>query len=63
MTSMPDPKRVVGALRFLAELASIAAECDATGIWDDELAARRRQRDDTRVSGETTAEVLTVKAL
>jgi hypothetical protein len=35
-------------MRFLAELSSVAAECAATGVWDDDLTARRRQRDDTR---------------
>jgi hypothetical protein len=63
MDSTPDPKRVVGALRFLAELSAIAAECaTATGLWDDELTARRRQRLDAR-TGADLAEELQVKAL
>ena len=48
MNATSDSRRVVGALRFLAELSAVAAECAATGVWDDELTARRRQRDDTR---------------
>ena len=48
MDSTTESRRVVGALRFLAELSSVAAECAATGVWDDELTARRRQRDDSR---------------
>ena len=48
MDSTTESRRVVGAMRFLAELSSVAAECAATGVWDDDLTARRRQRDDTR---------------
>jgi hypothetical protein len=48
MDSKTESRRVVGAMRFLAELSSVAAECAATGVWDDDLTARRRQRDDTR---------------
>jgi len=48
MDSTTENRRVAGAMRFLAELSSVAAECAATGVWDDELTARRRQRDDTR---------------
>jgi hypothetical protein len=42
------PRRVTGALHFLAELDAFARECVAAGIWDDELTQRRRQRDETR---------------
>jgi hypothetical protein len=62
MNAMPDPRRVAGALRMLAELSSVAAECAAAGVWDDELTARRRQRDDAR-AGEFRTEDLQVKAL
>jgi hypothetical protein len=63
MDSLPDPKRVVGAIRFLAELSAVAAECaNATGLWDDELTARRRQRTDARTAGDIREE-LQVKAL
>jgi hypothetical protein len=61
MEATSDSRRVAGALRFLAELNSVAAECVAAGVWDDELTARRRQREDVRgieISGE-----LGVKAL
>jgi hypothetical protein len=36
-------RRVTGALEFLAELDLFATECAATGVWDDELTARRRR--------------------
>jgi hypothetical protein len=61
MNATSDSRRVVGALRFLAELSAVASECAATGVWDDELTARRRQRDDTR--GGESHEELQVKAL
>ena len=61
MNSYSDPKRVVGALRFLAELSDAASEC--AGVWDDELTARRRQRVDARSLGENFTEELQVKAL
>jgi hypothetical protein len=44
-------------MRFLAELSSVAAECAATGVWDDELTARRRQREDTRGLDQRAAEL------
>ena len=47
---------------MLAELSSVAAECAAAGVWDDELTARRRQRDDAR-AGDLRSEGLQVKAL
>ncbi len=47
---------------MLAELSSVAAECAAAGVWDDELTARRRQRDDAR-SGDTRTDDVQVKAL
>ena len=53
---------MAGALRMLAELSSVAAECAATGVWDDELTARRRLREDAR-SGEVHTDDLQVKAL
>lgn len=53
---------MAGALRFLAELSSVAADCAATGVWDDELTARRRQREDSR-GADVRAEELQVKAL
>jgi hypothetical protein len=57
MDSTTESRRVAGAMRFLAELASVAAECAATGVWDDELTARRRQREDTRGVDLRTAEL------
>ena len=62
MNVTPDSRRVAGALRMLAELSAVAAECAATGVWDDELTARRRQRGDARVS-DIRSEELQVKAL
>ena len=62
MNVTPDSRRVAGALRMLAELSAVAAECAAAGVWDDELTARRRQRGDARVS-ELRSEELQVKAL
>jgi hypothetical protein len=44
MNATSDSRRVVGALRFLAELSAVAEECASAGVWDDELTARRRQR-------------------
>jgi len=62
MDAPPSQRRVVGALRFLAELQSVAAECAAAGVWDDEFTARRRQRDETRLP-EIHSEERSVKAL
>jgi hypothetical protein len=63
MNASSDSKRVVGALRFLAELSAVAAECAEAGVWDDELTARRRQRESVLGLGEIQAEELQVKAL
>ncbi len=63
MNASSDSRRVVGALRFLAELSAIAAECAEAGVWDDELTARRRQRESVLGLSETQAEELQVKAL
>lgn len=62
MDSLPVFRRLSGALEFIAELQSFAAECAATGIWDDDLAARRRQREDARAA-EFRKEQADVKAL
>ncbi len=62
MDSTTEARRVAGALRFLAELGSVAAECATTWVWDDELTVRRRQRDDMR-GIDPRAEELRVKAL
>jgi hypothetical protein len=62
MNVTPESRRVTGALRMLAELSAVAAECAATGVWDDELSARRRQRGDFR-AGELRGDDLQVKAL
>ncbi|BDE06146.1 hypothetical protein WPS_14220 [Vulcanimicrobium alpinum] len=63
MDFAPPPRQIAGSLRFLAELREIAAECAAAGVWDDELTARRRQRDDVRGAGEGSRQELQVKAL
>jgi len=55
-------RRIAGALRFLAELQAVAAECAAAGVWDDEFTARRRQRDETQAPQLRSEEPL-VKAL
>jgi hypothetical protein len=62
MNATPESRRVAGALRMLAELSSVAAECAAAGVWDDELTARRRLREDAR-AGDFRSEDLQVKAL
>ena len=62
MNATSESRRVAGALRMLAELSSVAAECAAAGVWDDELTARRRQRVDAR-GAEFRSEDLQVKAL
>jgi len=46
MNDSSDPRRLAGAVRFVAELSAVAAECARTGAWADELTARRRLRDD-----------------
>lgn len=61
MDPLTDPRRVAGALAFAVDLEAFARDCVATGAWDDELAQRRRQRDDAR--GSLAAEELRVKAL
>ena len=58
-----DPNRVTGALQFVSELHAFAVECAATGVWDDELTARRRQREDARTGAEIRQGVKRVKAL
>jgi hypothetical protein len=62
MNATPESRRITGALRMLAELSSVAAESAAAGVWDDELTARRRQREDAR-AGELRSEEIQVKAL
>ena len=57
-----ESRRVTGALRMLAELSAVAAECAAAGVWADELTARRRQRGDARV-GDLRNDDYQVKAL
>lgn len=63
MDFAPPPRQIAGSLRFLAELRAVADECAATGVWDDELTARRRQRDDGRITTESGRAELEVKAL
>ena len=63
MHASSDSRRVVGALRFLAELSAVAAECAEAGVWDDELTARRRQRESVLGLSEAQAQELQVKAL
>ncbi len=46
MNASSDPQRFAGALRFVAELSSVAAECARSGAWTDELTVRRRLRED-----------------
>lgn len=57
-----ESRRLSGALRMLAELSAVAAECAAAGVWGDELTARRRQRGDLRF-GDRRTDDLQVKAL
>ena len=63
MNATPESRRIAGALRMLAELSSVAAESAAAGVWDDELTARRRQRESVLGLSETQAEELQVKTL
>ncbi|MEA2666926.1 MAG: hypothetical protein QOI11_3870 [Candidatus Eremiobacteraeota bacterium] len=63
MNSASDSRRLTGALQFLSELHAFAAECAATGIWDDELTARRRQREDARTGADIRQGEKQVKAL
>jgi hypothetical protein len=46
MNESPDPRRLAGALRFVAELSAVAAESAHSGAWNDDLAVRRRRRDE-----------------
>ena len=48
MNPTSESRRVTSALHFLAELSEVAEECAATTVWDDELTARRRLREDAR---------------
>lgn len=59
----PAPRRITGALAFLAELDAFADECVATGAWEDELTARRRAREGVQPIGELGNEDVQVKAL
>ncbi len=63
MSSSSDSRRITGALQFMSELHAFAAECAATGVWDDELTVRRRQRDDARAGAEFRQGEKQVKAL
>ena len=63
MSSSSDSARVTGALQFLAELHAFAVECAATGVWDDELTARRRQREGARAGADIRQGDVQVKAL
>jgi hypothetical protein len=46
MNPASDPRRLAGALRFVAELSSVAAECARGDGWNDELTARRKLREE-----------------
>jgi hypothetical protein len=70
MNVLPDPMRIVGALRFLAELSAVGAEFAASPAAQHEPAARRL-REDSRVAawpaagsrrGRNQSETLAVKA-
>jgi hypothetical protein len=63
MSSPFEARRLGGTLRFLAELESVAAEFVASGVLDDELTSRRRQRGDSYGFEEAVTEELQVKAL
>jgi hypothetical protein len=62
MDLLPSDRRLTGALDFVAALHAFAVECAATGVWDDDLTARRRLRQDLR-AGEAAAQEPQVKAL
>jgi hypothetical protein len=56
MSPTSESRRIAGALRFLAALSAVAAECAATGAIGDELTARRRLRIETRPAEPVRAE-------
>lgn len=62
METLSETRRLSGALRFFAEIEAFADECVATGLWDDDLTARRRQRIDGR-GDDRRSEELGMKAL
>lgn len=65
MSSPVNPRLVAAALDFLSDLQTFATDCAATGLWDDELTVRRRQREEIRSSDgpSPVAEETQVKAL
>jgi hypothetical protein len=63
MDSPIASRRVVGALEFLAELQLFADECIATGVWDDDLTARRRRQHEGAQVIEPRQEATRMKAL
>ena len=63
MDSPQHTRRISGALRFVRDLHAFADECAALGVWDDDLTARRRRRDDVRVDDARTSKELQVKVL
>lgn len=62
MESLSEIRRLHGALRFVNELQAFADECVATGVWDDDLTARRRLREGA-AGDERRGEETKVKAL
>jgi hypothetical protein len=46
MNAASDPRRLAGALRFVAELSSVAAESVRAGAWRDDLTTRRKLREE-----------------
>ena len=57
-----EPRRIRGALAFVAELEALALEAAQSGAWGDELSIRRRERDYARPSTPLPTEAQ-VKAL
>jgi hypothetical protein len=51
MNAASDPRRLAGALRFVAELSSVAAESVRDGAWRDELTTRRKLREEVAAAG------------
>jgi hypothetical protein len=55
MNVTPDARSITAALRFVAELAAVAAECGAAASTrSDELAAWRRRREGVTAVGSRT---------
>jgi hypothetical protein len=62
MDATQDPRSLMGALRFVADLSAAAVGCTVAPRFSDELTARRRRRAGAGVDDSARAE-REVKAL